>query len=260
MALSKSDPAPLHYQLKNLLRDIIKNGEWAAGDLFPTDKELMQKYDLSSTTVRRALSELVQEGWLVRKPGKGTFIRREAVEESLGRLTGFFEEMIRQGLKPSAEILQAAPVNITPKELAKHPRLSVFEQKELFLITKIQKIEQTPIVYLMCYWPYAYGKKIAEFDLTKEGTYQVADRELKLVLTRAEQTIAAGTANREIAHLLGVKPGFPVLIMERVTYAGDEPVEYSYNIYRSDQYKFNVQLYHDRAGTGGIWGQNNLAP
>jgi len=258
LVINKSDPLPLHYQLKQILADIIKNGEWAIGDLFPTDKELMQKYDLSSTTVRRAVSELVRDGWLDRMPGKGTFIKREAVEEPLGRLTGFFEEMSRQGFMPSAQILQVAPVTITAKDLGKHPRLSVFNQSELFLIEKIQKIENMPIVHLLSYWPYEYGKKIAEYDLSKEGIYQVVDRELKLVLTKAEQTISGGTASKEVAGLLGIKPGFPVLITERITYAVDEPVEYSYNIYRADQYKFNVVLHHDRHETGNVWGQNSM--
>lgn len=257
MAISKNDPAPLHYQLKTDLRNSIKNGEWATGDLFPTDKELMQKYGLSSTTVRRAVSELAQEGWLVRGRGKGTFVRGEAVEESLGRLTGFFEEMALQGLRPSADILELAAVTLTPKEVANQPRLTVFGQSELYLIKKIQKIEHTPIVYVLSYWPYAYGTKIAEFDLTKEGIYQVVDRELKLVLTRAVQTISAGVASKEIAGFLGVSAGFPVMIMERVTYAGDEPVECSYNVYRSDQYKFKIELHHNQLGAVNIWGKNN---
>ncbi|RYD01417.1 hypothetical protein N752_30960 [Desulforamulus aquiferis] len=58
------------------------------GELFPTDKELMKAYGVSSTTVRRSVDEMVREGWLERKPGKGTFIKKQYVE-TLGKLTGF---------------------------------------------------------------------------------------------------------------------------------------------------------------------------
>ncbi|MBP2641512.1 MAG: hypothetical protein H6Q66_2463 [Firmicutes bacterium] len=257
MQISKNSPVPLHYQLKNILQETIRNGDWAVGDLFPTDKELMQKYNLSSTTVRRAISDLVQEGWLERIAGKGTFLKRKAVEETLGRLTGFFEEMARQGYVPSAEILQISFVTITPEEIEKHPRLSLFAGQKMVSIEKVQSIDGKPIVYLVCYWPQEYGEKIAKCDLTREGIYQIVDRDLKILLTRAEQTIYAGVANQESSKLLHVKKGFPVLMTERVTYANETPVEYSYNIYRADQYRYNVILHHDSRDAEGIWGQNN---
>ena len=255
MDINKSAPIPLHFQLKNLLEDAIKAGAWGMGDLFPTDKQLMEKYDLSSTTVRRAISELVHDGWLERKPGKGTFIRREAIEETLGRLTGFFEEMTRQGFRPSAELIRSAPVTIGNKEIAKYPEIKTFNGQDMYFIEKVQHINGKPIVYLISFWPYHYGKKIAEHDLSLEGIYQVVNRELEIVLTKADQTICAGAADKDIAKRLGVTKGDPVLIMERITYAGEKPVEYSYNVYRGDQYKYNVTLYHNSVNIGGVWGK-----
>jgi len=93
MAFSKSAPIQLHYQLANELRNYIQSGSWNIGDLFPTDREIMEKYKVSATTVRRAVKQLVEEGWIERQPGKGTFIKKEPIKEELGKLTGFFEEM-----------------------------------------------------------------------------------------------------------------------------------------------------------------------
>lgn len=126
MAFNKKDPIPLHYQLTNELRSDIKKGLWKVGEIFPADKELMERYGVSSTTVRRAVGQLVQEGFLERKAGKGTFLKRERVEETLGNLTGFFEEMRQHGFSPSADILNLCPVEINPKILEKTPQLSVF--------------------------------------------------------------------------------------------------------------------------------------
>lgn len=98
MLINKDVPVQLHYQLTNALREYIQKGQWNIGDLFPADRELMEQYNVSATTVRRAVKQLVNEGWLARKPGKGTFIVKEPIREDLIQLTGFFEEMHNQGM------------------------------------------------------------------------------------------------------------------------------------------------------------------
>lgn len=254
MDIDRNDPVPLHYQLKNMLKEAIKAGHWGMGDLFPTDKELMERHSLSSTTVRRAISELVNEGLLERRPGKGTFVRRTPIEETLGRLTGFFEEMSRQGFTPSAAKVRTGEATIADGEIAAYPGIKRFGGQEMFFIEKVQNINGKPIVYLISFWPQEYGRRIARHDLEQEGIYQVVAQDLGLVLTKADQVIYAGIANKHMAGMLEVKPGFPVLIVERVTYAGDEAVEYSYNVYRADQYKYHVTLYHNSENISGVWG------
>ncbi|KLU60557.1 HTH-type transcriptional repressor YvoA [Peptococcaceae bacterium CEB3] len=242
MELRKTESIPLHYQLTNRLRDGIRDGVWNLGELFPTDKELMQQYGVSSTTVRRAVGQLVQEGLLERKAGKGTFVRKKPVEETLGLLTGFFEEMSSRGFIPSATVLNLSAVEIAAKELEKVPELSVFGDRKLFLIEKVQKLNGEPIAYLRSYWPYEYGVRMAEFDLTKVGLYEIATKELHLSLTRAEETIGSDIARKRVAEHLGVRVGFPILTMDRVAFNGTEPVEVSLNSYRADRYKYKITL------------------
>lgn len=242
MELRKMESIPLHHQLTTTLRDAIRNGVWNLGDAFPTDKDLMVQYGVSSTTVRRSVGQLVQEGLLDRKAGKGTFVKNKPVEETLGLLTGFFEEMSIRGFSPSAEVINLSPVEVTPKELEKIPELSIFNNKKLFLIEKVQKLNNEPIAYLQSYWPYEYGSRMAAEDLTKIGLYAIAARELGLVLTKAEQTIGAGIAHKKVAQYLGVRTGFPILTMNRIGFSGEQPVELSLNSYRADRYKYKILL------------------
>lgn len=252
MALERGEPLPLHYQITNELRQAIKSGKWGLGELFPTDKDLMEEYDVSSTTVRRAVSELVHEGWLERIRGKGTFVRKEAVEEKLERLTGFFEEVKSRGLTPSADVIAIRPIDLTPEEIEKNPQLSVFGGQKMMLIERVQKINGNPVVYVRSYWPFEYGKRLAEFDLSKEAFYEIAESELKLELTNGEQTISANVAHRKEAKYLDVAVGDPLLIMERILYAGSKPVEFAVNIYRADRYKYRVTLQRNQDHTKGI--------
>ena len=252
MALERGEPLPLHYQITNDLRQAIKAGKWGVGELFPTDKELMDIYGVSSTTVRRAVSELVHEGWLERIRGKGTFVKKEAVEERLERLTGFFEEVKSRGLTPSADVISICPVDLTEETVKKNPQLSVFGTQKMLLIERVQKIDGNPVVYVKSYWPLEYGRRLAEFDLTKEAFYEIAENELKLNLTNAEQTISAMVAQRKVAKFLDVPVGAPLLVMERVLYAGSKPVEFAVNIYRADRYKYRVSLQRNQEHSNGI--------
>ncbi|WP_338826896.1 GntR family transcriptional regulator [Neomoorella thermoacetica] len=250
MTIDRFKPIPLHYQITNELRRAIKEGHYRVGDLFPTDKQLMEKYGVSSITVRRAVAALVDEGLLERRPGKGTFVKRETVEETLGKLTGFFEEMKARGYEPSATIIFTGPVEDLAKEIQRVPGLRVFGDAPLYLIEKVQKMNGQPITYLRSYWPFEYGSRLAEEDLEGRGLYELVEEKLGLILERAEQTISAGRAGKKEAGYLQVKTGTPLLIMERVAYAGDRPVELSLNAYRADRYKYRVVLDRNRPRPG----------
>jgi multiple sugar transport system substrate-binding protein len=73
-AIDRSIPVPAYYQLKQLLKQRIEDGELRPGDRLPTEAELCDRYELSRTPVRQALQELVYEGLLIRTAGRGTFV------------------------------------------------------------------------------------------------------------------------------------------------------------------------------------------
>jgi GntR family transcriptional regulator len=246
MPLDKGVPVQLHYQLTNELRNYIQKGQWNIDDLFPTDREIMEKYNVSGTTVRRAVKQLVTEGWLERKPGKGTFIKKEPLKESLGRLTGFFEEMRSKGFAPSAVVFSAKVVKIDVKVLKQYPALEAFNMDELVMFEKLQQCNAEPFVYVKSFWRTNYGQKMLDSNLASEGLYEMAQKKLNLNLTRANQTISAGSASDKEANILQIKKKDPVLIMERLAYAENELVEFSYNVYRADRYRYQVVLHNDR--------------
>lgn len=249
MFKDNNNPSPLHHQLTTKLREMIINGTWGIGDLFPTDKELMAEYEMSSTTVRRAVSQLVLEGWLQRKPGKGTFVIKERVEETLGRLTGFFEEMTSRGYTPTADILTTAVLEVTSNLLIKIPMLERLNAERLIFIEKLQRINGQPIVYVKSYWPYEYGKVFLGKDLTTQAQYEIIKKELGLSFSKAEEIIAASPATSKDAQLLEIKKGAPILSMTRLAFFEDQPAELSLNSYRSDKYRYRIILLPDHCNT-----------
>lgn len=246
MAFSRSTPIQLHYQLANELRNYIQSGSWNIGDMFPTDREIMEKYKVSATTVRRAVKQLVEEGWIERKPGKGTFIKKEPIKEELGNLTGFFEEMTNKGFVPKAEIIELREITADAALLKEFPELKKLKQDKLMLIKKLHKVSDKKLIYVSSFWNIDYGKELAKYNLAETGVYEIASRFLNVQLTKAEETISAKAADREEADHLEIKKGEPVMVMERLTYEGDNPIEYAYNVYRADRYRYHITLHKDQ--------------
>ena len=83
--LDKSVPIPLYFQLKELVLDEIKKGNYKEGDMIPTENEISEEFQISRTTVRQAITELVQEGWLYRVKSKGTFVTRPKIPQDFLR-------------------------------------------------------------------------------------------------------------------------------------------------------------------------------
>ncbi|RYE55349.1 MAG: GntR family transcriptional regulator, partial [Hyphomicrobiales bacterium] len=109
---------PLYLQLKRWIEDAIKGGALNPGDALPSERDLALKVDVSRVTVRKAVSQLVQEGILVQRHGSGTFVAPETqrVEQSLSQLTSFTEDMARRGMAVRAEWLDRGLYIPSPEE------------------------------------------------------------------------------------------------------------------------------------------------
>ncbi|MGI9862347.1 GntR family transcriptional regulator [Moorella naiadis] len=245
MEIDRSNPLPLHSQITQQLLQQFMAGKWKVGDPFPTDKQLMEEFGVSITTVRHALGELVREGLIERRAGRGTYVIKTA-QENLGKLRGFFEEMNAQGLKPSADILKMGAIQVTPVLLARYPELTTFAAQQLFRIDKIQKADDMPLTYIRSFLPLDVGRQLATYDLVSHGIYEWLENKLGIKIERAEQTITAIAASSKEAGILGIKTGSPLLVTQRVVFtSGDHPIEVYYNYARPDRYKFWVQMYRN---------------
>lgn len=72
--IDKQSPIPIYYQLEQYMKEKIEKGEWQPGEMIPSERELAEMYDISRMTVRQAVNNLVNDGYLIRRRGKGTFV------------------------------------------------------------------------------------------------------------------------------------------------------------------------------------------
>ena len=92
--IDKTVPIPLYFQLKELVLSEIKEGNYKSGDMIPTEKEISDSFGISRTTVRQAITELVQEGWLYRVKSKGTFVSQPKITQNFIRKIESFNDQM----------------------------------------------------------------------------------------------------------------------------------------------------------------------
>lgn len=242
--LDKTVPIPLYFQLKSLLLDAIKQGHYPIDGLIPTEKELSEMFQISRTTVRQAITELVQEGWLYRIKSKGTFVARVKIKQDfIKRLETFNEQIVRIGCVPSTHLLAFETVD-TPERVAAHFGQPM-EGKHIYLYRR-RFADDEAIVTVETYLPYDACGFILNHDFSRESLYNVLATRDKTRICRVTRVLEAVGANAQDVENLNVRRGKPIQLSTTIGYnRADEPIEYSIARYRGDRNRFEVDLLID---------------
>lgn len=242
--LQRSSPVPLYQQLKLLLADRIKRGEWKPGELIPGEHELQAIHRLSRTTVRQALQELEREGFVTRHRGRGTFVAQpRAVPEPAGAPYSIHARLLADGHRPGWHVLSAEEQPASP-ELAE--RLQIPVGAPVLTTRRIRLVDDRPLGYLEASVPMALLGPYDPALLTSGGSMNYL-RSLGLLRgSAAERTVSAEAATADEAQLLELAPGAPVLKIHRQTISPDgHPIESCCSTYRGDQFRYRLPTTHE---------------
>lgn len=238
---SKIDPnknISLYLQVKDILIKRIQEKVWPPNTLIPTEQELMEEFNVSRTTLRQAISILVQEGLLEKKQGKGTIVKSQQLTGN-GRLKGFAEEAMEKGLTPNSKLLR---VEFKQDLYHEKSMLNLPDDEEVLVIERIRFADQVPIALERSCWPSYIGKLFINLDLNSAKFYEILEQN-DIILKRAHEKISAINATLYEADLLGIRGGEAMLETERLSFGlDDRPIEFSTIKFRSDKYHYNLKL------------------
>lgn len=216
---------PLYKQLKEVILKAIHRQELKHFQKIPSEAQLAEKYDISRITVRNAISELVDEGVLIRKQGKGTFVSGATLERDFHTIVGYSESMEQQGFQPSRKILEKRIIDDDPDEVK--AALQLKENDKLIHIRRLLLANNEPLVYENTYYPMKYSI-LLEHDLSQTSTYRLLNEKLGISPYKALRTIGIAYADTLMSSLLQVKENIPLLVIrEHVFEKNDEPIHYS---------------------------------
>lgn len=239
--IDKSVPIPLYFQLKELILEEIKNGSYKPGSLIPTEKELGEIFQISRTTVRQAITELVQEGWLYRVKSKGTFVAHPKIMQNyIQTVESFNDQMYRSNLIPSTEVL-ALEVITANMEVAQNLRLPV--GSDVIYLYRRRFANDEPIVTCKTFLPYKECAFVLNYDFRTEQLYSVLKLKEEVKISYIERTVDAIEANTDDANLLGIKRGKPIQFFTSIGYnVFGKPIEYTLSRYRGDRNRFQITV------------------
>ncbi|MDY0393465.1 GntR family transcriptional regulator [Virgibacillus halophilus] len=239
MSLNFDSPEPLHTQLKKKLKEDILKGCYKKK--IPSERVLMDRFSVSRTTVRMAVSMLVNEGILEKSHGKGTFISSTPVQDWLGAFKSFTETIENAGMTPSSKLLFQGIVS-PPRNIGE-----ALEVEKCYLIERLRFADDLPIAIEKHFYSVEIGKELEKYDLNSVVIYDVLENKLGINLWKAKQSIKSGTAIKHDAENLSIPEASSVLLSERTIYDPEgRSVEFLKSIFRSDMYTFNIEMMRAR--------------
>ncbi|TMC40709.1 MAG: GntR family transcriptional regulator, partial [Chloroflexi bacterium] len=214
-AIYRNSPLPRYYQLKEIMRERVRAGEWQPGDLIPSERELGETYGISRMTARQAITDLVNEGLFYREQGKGTFVSQNKITQQLIRLTGFTEDIKARGQQPSTKVLSA---QMCPADETTAERLRIEPGQLLFCLRRLRFADAQPLAIEFSQIYFKGCEKLLEEDLEHNSLYRILETKYGLPPMEADQELEAGLASNEEAQLLKIPAGSSLLFTRRTTY------------------------------------------
>lgn len=232
---------PKYYVLKSAIVEKIDNEEFQVGEPIPSERELMEKYQISRITVRKAVDELVNEGYLYRIQGKGTYVKSDDGGSDLISMTSCTEDVIRLGMTPSKKVLSA---KLEKADGKRKKILELADNDKVYIFGRILYADQEPLNYTVTYLPEKIFPDLDKHSFDKESLYKTIQEEYGVKLTKARRTMEAILARGEIAENLELEEGSPIILFRCVTSGivnGKEiPIETFKCYYRTDKFKFYI--------------------
>jgi len=167
--INKNSPLPLYYQLKESILTAIKNEEFIVNEKLPSERELAEYHNISRMTVKKAVDILVDNGYLIRKQGSGTFVSNYKESYSISPLLSFTKEMEKKGLDYHSKILDFSKVR--NKNIAL--KLELLEKHDIFKIERLRLVENKPFLLENTYLSARKFNDLRKEDLENNSLFKI---------------------------------------------------------------------------------------
>ena len=236
--IDKNLPIPAYHQLKEIIRENIKDGKWSPGTRIPSEPELSKLNHISQMTVRQAMTELCNEGLLYRIKGKGTFTAKRELERDLGKLTYFPKKIGKKGSDITTTVFNSG---IIPASKEISLALEIVERNPVVAIERLRKMDGIPFYIETSYIPFHMCPELITGDLEVHSLHFVLEKTFGFVMDHATVSIEAVAADKRQCTLLELKKNTPLLKMSQVTYLREGgPIQYLEAVSRSDKFKYTL--------------------
>ena len=227
----------LYQEIREDIKQKIINGQYPIDAKLPSEPQLQVKYGVSRVTVRNAVDRLVQEGYVTRIQGKGTFVNTGKKVKRLLRHSAIesFSEIAKQnGLHAAAQVVSVGKEKVLAKI---RPYLS----SPALGVKRVRYVNNTALILENNFFPLPRFADLTKYDLTK-SLYQIFYSKYAVhQLISRKSTVSMVQADKEKADLLNCSPGFPLFLLDAVITDSDgKVVQAAEEFILSNMYQFEI--------------------
>jgi GntR family transcriptional regulator len=241
LRLDTTSPIPFYYQIREQLRQQITSGQLEPGDALPSEAQLCTETGVSRMTARQALTQLANEGLVIRQRGRGTFVAAPKTILPNMQVTGmsYTEIMGQAGMSAGARVL-AQEVLPASAEVAAQLRLATGER--IIRIVRTRLAAGVIMSLETSFYPYSFFPDLAEADLTDASIYRFLEQRYGIAPAYAVDTIEISVAGAYEAENFKVNEGAPIVLVTTLgCLANDTPVVFTQTIHRGDRFRASLR-------------------
>ena len=241
--INKYSNVPLYSQLKNLIIDKIDNGEYYPESKIPSEQELCEIYEISRPTVRQAISELTNSGYLYKEKGKGTFVSKPKSAIDVKSYTGFTDSILDNEVPGERNIVSMETVtNKDYRKLSDIFSISYTQTMDFSQIVFVTSLENETYSYNTSYIPLSLFPNIIEDVKNKKQSFDILRGKYPLIPVKAKSSLEVIYTDPNEAQYLRVQPGQPLIKISNIVYSkSGQVVEYVVSKYRADKCKLTFE-------------------
>ncbi|NQU54140.1 MAG: GntR family transcriptional regulator [Bacteroidetes bacterium] len=236
--INHASKLPLHFQVEELLRELIEQPNYKKGEFLPPEVELAKQLSVSRNTIRQATNKLEYEGLIIRKKGYGTKVAEKAFTTQLDSWHSFTQEMNEKGIAFTNYLITAEWIECDEKTAT---FFNIPLKTKVVKLSRLRGDENGPFVYFESYFHPRIGISTDEnFNLP---LYELLESRFNIQATSSKEKIKARLATKITARRLKIKQGEPVLIRERfVSDPGEKPIEYNIGFYIAEKFTYSIEI------------------
>lgn len=248
---------PLYHQIFLILRNKILDNTYPPNSLIPNENQIIEMFNVSRITAKRALNDLASAGFVIRKRGQGTRVRDKLPTVPLDIPSDdLIENLYQIGMKTKVKIIHFAYVS-APPNVARN--LELEETAVVQKAIRVRYYQGRPFSHVTSFVPESIGQEYTKEDLGNTPLFQLIQRH-GIRIDRAEHQVTAVLADPTVAPLLEVEIGSPLLKVDKVIYdQSNKAVEYLNVLYRSDCYNYKMTLYVNKKNDEWVPADDNAS-
>lgn len=243
--LERDSLIPLYEQIEAVIKENILKEVWLKGTKIPTEPELMKELGVSRGTLKRAISNLQKEGYLVQKQGLGTFVQSDIEIPLAEGLYSFSEYFYANKIDFENKIL-LEKIQKADKKIA--AKLSINAGDKYLCLRRIRKVDGETVMLIENNINIANAPNIETADFTKESLFSIIEKYSKETVEYSETKYAAVGSDTEISSYFNINEGAPLLYQEQIVHlSNDSIIEFAKVWIKSNHFSIGTILHRNKA-------------